>query len=37
MRDVIKVMIPRLSRNQGKRGKLMKAREKLARARWGGF
>ena len=30
-------IIVRLSRTQEKRGKLMKAREKLAGARWGGF
>ena len=35
--DVSRVRIPRLSRIYEERGKLKKAREKLAEARWGGF
>ena len=35
--DVSGVMILRLSKMYKERGKLMKAREKLAGARWGGF
>ena len=35
--DVSRVMILRLSRINKERGKLKKAREKLAGARWGGF
>ena len=35
--DRSRAMILRLSRTQEERGKLVKARDKLAEARWGGF